>query len=48
MKRERSTMSAAQKIARSLTSEEKETLEREAIEERRRIREERAKKRQER
>jgi hypothetical protein len=45
MKGERSTVSAGRKILRSLTSEEKNTREREALEERQRIREERAKKR---
>jgi hypothetical protein len=48
MKGEKSTVSTAQKIVRSLTSEEKDAREREAIEERRRIREEMARKRQER
>ena len=45
---EKSTVSTAQKLVRSLTTEEKDAREREAIEERRRIREEMARKRQER
>ena len=45
MKGEKSTVSAAQKMIRSLTTEEKDAREREAIEERRRMREEIARKR---
>ena len=48
MKGERSTVSAAQKIIRSLTTVEKDAREHEAIDERRKLREEMARKRRER
>jgi len=48
MKGERSTVSPAQKIVRSLTILEKDAREHEALDERRKLREEMARKRQER
>ena len=48
MKGERSRISAAQKALRLLSREERDALEREAMEERRRMREEMTRKRQDR
>jgi hypothetical protein len=48
MKGERSTVSPAQKIVRNLTTVEKDARAHEAIDERRKLREEMARKRQER